>query len=138
MTNLKKVFTLTLACASLLLMVACNTNKEAGNTTAKDNTTVKEKIKPAIEMATSLEECMDDRKTTTTHEDVNGKVLKLNDKLFVISINADDTKRYKACNLPQKWEQDGLEIVFSGLEKEIMPNERWPGTPLRLTAIAKK
>ncbi len=139
MTNLRKVLTLTLAGVGLLLMIACNTNKEAGNTTVKDNATVTDKTKKTtIEAATPLGDCMSDRKTVNTHENVDGKILKLNEKLYVISINADDTKRYKACNLDNKWQQDGMKVVFSGLEKEIKPNERWPGTPLRLTAISAK
>lgn len=43
--------------------------------------------------------------------------------------------RYTACNMPEAVKRAGMMIRFSGEEKEIFANERWAGSPFKLTSI---
>ncbi len=74
----------------------------------------------------------DSRKTVETVENQVGRIQRIHDKLYII-VTEDNRGRFAPCNLPDKFKQDGLRIVFSGDIKEIYPNERWAATLFKLT-----
>lgn len=104
--------------------------------------------KPAIDVALSQEstqrqnlqsqstpipsECsFDARKTVGSVKNQQGKVERVGDIYRIVTKDSSIVP----CNLPAAFKQDGKTILFSGELKEIYPNERWAGTPLKITAI---
>ncbi|MEM7557235.1 MAG: hypothetical protein AAF378_24735 [Cyanobacteria bacterium P01_A01_bin.84] len=73
----------------------------------------------------------DSRKTVET---VESQVGRIEGNIIIAPGNTkDNSKRFAPCNLPKKFQQDGLMILFSGEVKEIYPHERWAGTPFKIT-----
>jgi|GEM_PF-2691029 hypothetical protein len=68
--------------------------------------------------------------------DQQGTIKKLGSVGFVIVTQQPGT-RYAPSKLAKEFQQDQLEVVFSGEVGKIPPNVRLIGTPLKLTAIAK-
>jgi len=81
-------------------------------------------------------DCFSDRATQGTLENQKG-IVKKSGKGYIIFSADDDNRRFNPCNLEEEFSIEGLTIIFSGLEKEVFPNERWPGTPLVLQKIKK-
>jgi hypothetical protein len=82
----------------------------------------------------------DDRKTTGIVTDKVGVIKQMRNAtdtqngLFLIFIE-NESVRYTACNMPESVMKDGMQITFSGEEKEIMANEKWIARPIKLTNI---
>lgn len=89
--------------------------------------------------AIKLETCDDaDRATVEKLSNIEATVTYLNNEgsIVVIVPDADKTKRFVACNLPEEVsKKDGTSIILSGNVKEIKPNERWAGTPIEMTTL---
>ncbi len=81
------------------------------------------------------DECFGDRKTTSTIENQQGKIVQMGEDIFLISI--DNKRFYNPCNLKDEWKVKDKAITFSGKVKEIFPNERWPGTPFYITSCTE-
>ena len=80
-----------------------------------------------------VEDCLPDRKNIKTHQMTEGVVKEVMQGFYAIEIG--NSKRYSPCNLEAKWKIDGKKVKFSGIEKEIFPNERRTATPFLLTEI---
>jgi hypothetical protein len=76
------------------------------------------------------------RKTIEMIKDVEA-VIEITPSFTFINQKNDDSKRYVACNLSNDI-KNGQKIVFSAEIKEIFPNERWAGTPIKLTSLTTK
>jgi hypothetical protein len=89
----------------------------------------------------------DNRETTNIVNNKTGVVKRLrnssdltsdlNGGTFLIFMEGESV-RYAACNLPESAMKDGMKITFSGEEKEIKPEERWMGRPIKLTSIREE
>ena len=82
------------------------------------------------------EDCHGKRSVTQTLEEANGSIMKVTG-MYVISMN-DGNDRYQPCDLPKKYNQEGILVRFSGEVLEIFPNERRAATPFRLKFIAER
>jgi hypothetical protein len=78
----------------------------------------------------------DSRKTVEVIKNVEA-VIEITPSFTFINQKNDDSKRYVACNLSNDI-KNGQKIVFSAEIKEIFPNERWAGTPIKLTLLTTK
>lgn len=78
----------------------------------------------------------DSRKTVEMIKNVEA-IIEITQNFTFINHKNDDSKRYIACNLPSDI-KNGQNIVFSAEVKEIYPNERWAGTPIKLTSLTLK
>ena len=74
----------------------------------------------------------DDRKTVGIVKKQIGQIKRITQEVYAI-VTEDNRNRFVPCNLPRKFQKDGLLIIFSGNIKEIYPNERVIGTPFKLT-----
>lgn len=80
--------------------------------------------------STKVDDCHSDRETTEVIDNQKGTILKMSDDMYLIVLeNNDNSTHYSPCNLDGKWKVAGKKITFSGMVKQIFPNERWPGTP---------
>ena len=57
------------------------------------------------------------------------------DETYFITPTNPDLPRLSPCNLPAEFQQDGLQVTFSGEIKEVYPNERWAAQPFKLHKI---
>lgn len=94
----------------------------------------------AISLSSSkcqLEDCFEDRKTVKEHTNIRCTVARIGitDEFYLQG--EEEGVRFKPCLLPKDFKIDQLQVVCSGLEKEIYANERWPGTPFAITEIEK-
>ncbi|MEW5856111.1 MAG: hypothetical protein AB1861_01795, partial [Cyanobacteriota bacterium] len=75
------------------------------------------------------------RTTVQTVKNQEGKVTLVGENYVIVTEGTNGT-RFVTCNLPDGFKTEGKAITFSGEVKEIYPNERLVGTPLKITAIA--
>lgn len=78
----------------------------------------------------------DSRKTVEVLKSTEAAIQIVENFTFIVP-KSDQNKRYVACNLPENL-KEGQGLVFEGEVKEIYPNERWAGTPIKLTKITIK
>jgi hypothetical protein len=78
-------------------------------------------------------DCFPDRQVTMQVKNQSGIIRKVMDT-YVISQD-NETIRFQACNLPIDLQVQDLEVVFSGLVKEIYATERRFATPFVLKEI---
>ena len=84
--------------------------------------------------STKVDDCHSDRETTEVIDNQKGTIMKVSEDMYLIALeNSDNNTRYSPCNLDDKWKVADKKITFSGMVKEIFPNERWPGTPFVIT-----
>ncbi len=57
---------------------------------------------------------------------------------FLLIPEAHPDERYLPDDLPEAFREDGLRVLFSGELREILPNERLIGTPIRLLRIERR
>lgn len=81
----------------------------------------------------SVEDCLPDRKDIKIHQMREGVVKEVMSDFFAITVG--NSERYDPCNMDAKWKADGKKVKFTGIEKEIFPNERRAATPFLLTEI---
>jgi hypothetical protein len=89
---------------------------------------------------TSCKEAGVSRKTVGLIAETEATISFLTNDGSILAIvpNNDKTKRYVACNLPKEAEKDGIGVIFTANELEILPNERLAGTPIELKSIKLK
>ena len=82
-----------------------------------------------------MEDCFEDRKTVKKHTNISCTVVQMGvtDEFYLQA--AEASVRYKPCLIPPEFRVDKMKVICSGLEKEIYPNERWPGTPFAISEI---
>ena len=78
-------------------------------------------------------DCYSDRNDILTIVEVEGTIIVTGDMYLIATIDS----RYQPCHLPI-WATDGTLVTFSGITKNILPNERRAGTPISLTLLQKK
>jgi len=81
----------------------------------------------------SLADCLPERNNQDTLSGQSGSIIKVADQFVLLS--KDENSRYLACNLPETYKNEGLEVTYSLITKEIQPNERLIATPAYLTEI---
>jgi len=76
----------------------------------------------------------DGRKTVEVLKNVEAVVEVVENFTFLVPKN-DNSKRYIACNLPDNLTnlKKGQIVAFDADVKEIFPNERWAGVPIKIT-----
>ncbi len=82
-------------------------------------------------LATS--DCLPERKNLETLSDQTGSIALVSDQYILLS--QDKNQRYLACNLPESYKKEGLNIQFSLVIKEILPHERHIATPAVLKEV---
>jgi len=81
-----------------------------------------------------VEDCFNGRKITQTINETEGHIEK-HGKTWIIISKTDPVRHYAPCNFPEAFQEKDRKIQFSGLEKEVYPNERWAGLPFVITDI---
>ena len=80
-----------------------------------------------------MEDCAADRKNDKTLTDVSGVVNIIANTYVIVCENP--YSRYNACNMPEACNKEDLQVVFSGIVKEVFPYERRFATPILLQSI---
>ena len=91
---------------------------------------------PYQKITLKTEDCAKDRKNKKTLSDVSGVVNIIANDYVIVCENP--YSRYVACNMPEACNKENLQLVFSGIVKEIFPYERRYATPLLLQSIEIK
>ncbi|MFN3850892.1 MAG: hypothetical protein ACK4NY_15770 [Spirosomataceae bacterium] len=73
----------------------------------------------------------DGRKTVEVLKNVEAVIQIVENFTFIVP-KGDQNKRYLACNLPDNL-KEGQRVAFDADVKEIFPNERWAGVPIKIT-----
>ena len=81
--------------------------------------------------------CLTDRKTVEVVKDIPGTIKKSGDFYLIESSASGQPSVFAPCNLPVDYQKANLNVVFSGKQKEIFPNEKWAGFPIELIKIKK-
>ena len=79
--------------------------------------------------------CFQDLETESVLENCKGKIVKVNDELWVIQPDSNTVKRLAICQIPDELKNNDLNIVFSGEIKKIAPNIRYAATPFVIKEI---
>ncbi len=76
--------------------------------------------------------------TRETIAEINklGVVIKNNYEDYLL--RSEEGMLYFACNLPEEFKKEGMEVIFTGEEKEMYSNEKAIGKFLILNNISKK
>ncbi len=85
--------------------------------------------------APNLTDCMSERKNLETIKNIRGKIILVVESYLIETLEGKE--RYSACNLPEKFKNEGIDITFSLTVKEMYPNERLMATPALLIKIEK-
>lgn len=119
-------------------MVSCKSSKndmKKEDITEKEILSVDASSSEEVQSKEDLEDCFHPRKTIRTIVNEEGKMLKVTGVYVIVS---NIKGRYQACEIPEEFQKEGMEVTFSGDKLEIYPNERRIATPLRLTNISSK
>lgn len=81
-------------------------------------------------------DCYPHRRTIQEFQELDAKIVLMGPH-FIITTE-DGKRRYQPCQLPEEFQEDGLEVIFSGIQVEILPGERRMARPLRLIDIKKR
>ena len=81
-----------------------------------------------------IDDCFSGRKITKTIEMTAGHIER-HGKTWLIISKTDPVRHYAPCNFPEDFQEVSRKIKFSGIEKEVYPNERWAGLPFVITSI---
>ena len=73
--------------------------------------------------------CYKELETTGTLENCKGKIKKINEELWVIQPENNESMRYGICQIPEELKKDSLNVIFSGEIKKIAPNVRYAASP---------
>ncbi len=73
-----------------------------------------------------------------TLRDVPGTVVRVGDFGYALVPDSDPGTRYAPDRLPEAFQEDGLEVLFSGMVGDPSDTRRRWGTPLRLTDIRRR
>ena len=77
-------------------------------------------------------DCYTDLKTVGMVQNEEGEIFLIDNVNFGIKYKGSD-KPLLPCNLPAGLQKEGKKIVFSGVIKEMKPEELWAGEPFVLT-----
>ncbi len=111
---------------ALLFIFSCNNTAPSKLNNKKDQVMKNDIAKSTLPI------CNEDRATTGTITNEEGKIIKL---IGTFYIAVGDSKRYHPCNLPASFQEENRTVKFSGQIKEIKDHERLAGTPFMLTAV---
>ena len=82
------------------------------------------------------EDCYPHRRTIQEFKELDAKIVLMGPR-FIITTE-DGKRRYQSCQLPEEFQNDGMVVIFSGIQVEILPGERRMAKPLRLISIKER
>ena len=144
---MKNIHIVTLLLISFVLVTACSDKSvpkkvetSVGDGVPPDVATeVYDKAPVTDENAPGLqdeEDCHGKRAVIQTLEEADGVIMKVAN-MFVISMN-EGTKRYQPCDLPKKFNKEGVLVRVTGEVLEIFQYERRAASPFRMTNISER
>lgn len=80
-------------------------------------------------------DCYNNRETIKVIENIKGKIIKVNDNLWAIQPDGNETQRYGVCQFPEELKKENLNIIFSADIKKIAPNERFAASPINIKEL---
>lgn len=116
----------------LSLFAFCSCNSGTSNKQDADTIIIPREESPARHNA---DDCYADRATIKVVGNRTATIIESGG--FVIMDCVELSERYHPCELPD-WATEGVEVVFSGVTKEVKENERRAGTPFLISDIKKK
>jgi hypothetical protein len=98
--------------------------------------TCNKKVKPSDKKTyTDFGTCYNDLETTGKLDKCKGKIIKINDELWAIQPENNETQRYGICQIPEELKKENLNIIFSGEIKKIAPNVRYAAGPFTIKEL---